>query len=91
VTNFAAARGRTKYGRVSRVTHRLVAALDLILISLGRAIDGAPMPVAGLANAAPAGHAVSLFGILYTPPLMTEHDRVSQAVLAAHLVVQYLL
>jgi cytochrome b561 len=49
------------------------------------------IPLAGYLNAAAAGHAVSLFGILRIPPCLPENDRVSQAAIAVHLVGQYVL
>jgi cytochrome b561 len=49
------------------------------------------MPVAGYVNAAAAGHAVSLFGLVSVPPLLSENGRLSQAAIALHLAGQYLL
>jgi cytochrome b561 len=49
------------------------------------------IPLAGYLNAAAAGHAVSLFGILWIPPCLPENDRVSQAAIAVHLIGQYIL
>jgi cytochrome b561 len=47
------------------------------------------MPLAGYLNAAAAGHAVSVFGLVSIPPLMPENDRLSQIAIAIHLVGQY--
>jgi cytochrome b561 len=47
------------------------------------------MPLAGYLNAAAAGHAVSLFGVLPIPRLLPENDRLSQAAIAVHLAAQY--
>lgn len=49
------------------------------------------LPVAGYLNAAAAGHAVSLFGLLAVPPLLPRNARLSQAAVALHLAGQYLL
>jgi cytochrome b561 len=49
------------------------------------------MPLAGYVNAAAAGHAVSLFGLLSIPPLLAENGRLSQIAIAIHLAGQYLL
>jgi cytochrome b561 len=49
------------------------------------------MPVAGYVNAAAAGHAVSLFGVVSLPPLLSENGRLSQAANASHLAGQYLI
>jgi len=59
-------------------THR---SLDALLIA---------MPLAGYVNAAAAGHAVSLFGLVSLPPLLPENLRLSQASIAVHLAGQYL-
>ena len=48
------------------------------------------MPLAGYVNAAAAGHAVSLFGLVSLPPLLPENLRLSQAAIAVHLAGQYL-
>jgi cytochrome b561 len=64
---------------LARLTH---GALYLIFII---------MPLTGYANAAAAGHPVSLFGILTIPPLLPADERLSQAAIAAHLVGQYLV
>jgi hypothetical protein len=50
---------------LARCTHVL-----LYLIFIG-------MPIAGLVNAAAAGHSVSLFGVLSIPPLLPENDRLA--------------
>lgn len=62
---------------LARVTHL---SLYAILIA---------MPVAGYVNAAAAGHAVSLFGLVSIPPLLGENGRLSQAAIAIHLAGQY--
>ena len=49
------------------------------------------MPLAGYINAAAAGHAVSVFGIVSIPPLIPENNRLSQAAITVHLVGQYFL
>jgi cytochrome b561 len=49
------------------------------------------MPLAGCVNAAAAGHAVSLFGLVLLPPLLPENGRLSQIAVAIHLAAQYLL
>jgi cytochrome b561 len=49
------------------------------------------MPIAGLVNAAAAGHSVSLFGAVSIPPLLPENDRLSQLAIALHLIGQYLI
>jgi cytochrome b561 len=49
------------------------------------------MPLAGYLNAAAAGHAVSLFGLVSIPPLLPRNDRFSQMAIAVHLVGQYLI
>jgi len=155
VTTPAIAAGEAVYDRVARALHWLVAALAVIVISLGWAIAGAPrntptrdlllvmhrsvgvtilavmlfravwrwrhpppplppavtglervlagcthvalyllliaMPLAGYVNAAAAGHAVSVFGIVSIPPILAENNLLSQAAIAIHLVAQYLL
>ncbi|HEY3912403.1 MAG TPA: cytochrome b [Stellaceae bacterium] len=48
------------------------------------------MPLTGYANAAAAGHAVSLFGAVAIPPLLPLDERLSQIAIAVHLVGQYL-
>jgi cytochrome b561 len=48
------------------------------------------MPLAGYVNAAAAGHAVSLFGLVSLPPLLPENLRLSQAAITVHLAGQYL-
>jgi cytochrome b561 len=63
---------------LARATHR---ALDALLIA---------MPLAGYVNAAAAGHAVSVFGLVSLPPLLPENLRLSQAAIAVHLAGQYL-
>jgi cytochrome b561 len=62
---------------LSRGTHQL-----LYLLFIG-------MPLTGYLNAAAAGHAVSVFGLVSIPPLMPENDRLSQIAIAIHLVGQY--
>jgi cytochrome b561 len=64
---------------LARATHL---ALYLVFIA---------MPLAGYANAAAQGHAVSLFGIVAVPPLLPVDERLSQAAIAVHLVGQYLV
>ncbi|MGH7115635.1 MAG: cytochrome b [Stellaceae bacterium] len=49
------------------------------------------MPLAGYANAAAAGHAVSLLGLVSIPPLLPLDERLSQLAIAVHLVGQYLV
>lgn len=49
------------------------------------------MPLAGWLNAAAAGHAVRLFGLVALPPLSPAHGRLSQAAIAVHLAGQYVL
>jgi cytochrome b561 len=49
------------------------------------------MPLAGCVNAAAAGHAVSLFGLVLLPPLLPENGRLAQIAVAIHLAGQYLL
>jgi cytochrome b561 len=49
------------------------------------------MPLSGYVNAAAAGHPVSLFGLVSIPPLLPEHDRLSQVAIAVHLVGQFLV
>jgi cytochrome b561 len=63
---------------LARATHR---SLYAILIA---------MPLAGYVNAAAAGHAVSLFGLVSLPPVPPENLRLSQAAIAVHLAGQYL-
>lgn len=141
------------YDRVSRAAHWAVAALALIVVSLGWAIQGVPrntsgrdlllllhrslglmiflgmlffaawrwrhpppplppgllrferalarfthvllylifiiMPLSGYLNAAAAGHAVDLFGLVSLSPPLPENDRLSQIAIAVHLVGQY--
>jgi cytochrome b561 len=64
---------------LSRGTHFL-----LYLLFIG-------MPLAGYLNAAAAGHAVSVFGLISIPPLMPENDRFSQIAIAVHLAGQYFI
>jgi cytochrome b561 len=47
------------------------------------------MPLAGWTNAAAAGHAISLFGIVSIPPLLAVNGRLSQLAIAVHLLGQY--
>jgi cytochrome b561 len=47
------------------------------------------MPLAGYLNAAAAGHAVNLFGIVSIPSLLPENGRLSQVAITIHLVGQY--
>ena len=47
------------------------------------------MPLVGYLNAAAAGHAVSFFGLVSTPPLLQIDQRVSQLAIAVHLLGQY--
>ena len=49
------------------------------------------MPIAGYVNAAAAGQAVSLFGLVALPPLLPQTPRLSQLAIAVHLVGQYLV
>jgi cytochrome b561 len=49
------------------------------------------MPLAGYANAAAQGQAVSLFGIISIPPLLPVDERLSQVAIAIHLSGQYLV
>jgi cytochrome b561 len=49
------------------------------------------MPLAGYLNAAAAGHAVNLFGLVAIPPLLPVEPRLSQWAIAVHLVGQYAL
>jgi cytochrome b561 len=63
---------------LAHITHR---SLDAIMIA---------MPLAGYVNAAAAGHAVSLFGLVSLPPLLPANFRLSQAAIAFHLAGQYL-
>jgi cytochrome b561 len=64
---------------LARATHL---ALYLVFIA---------MPLAGYANAAAQGHAVSLFGIVAIPPLLPLDERLSQAAITVHLLGQYLV
>ncbi len=49
------------------------------------------MPLSGYVNAAAAGHAVSLFGVVTIPALLPESPRLSQAAVAIHLTGQFLV
>jgi cytochrome b561 len=49
------------------------------------------MPLAGYVNAAAAGHAISLFGIVSIPPLLAVNGRLSQLAIAVHLLGQYIV
>ncbi len=143
------------YDPVARTLHWLIAALAVVVVSLGWAIPGAPretesrdlllllhrsvglsilalmvirvlwrlfhpppplpagfpriealaayadhallyvlflvMPLSGYVNAAAAGHAVSLFGLVAIPPLIPENGRLSQAAVAVHLAGQFVV
>ncbi len=67
---------------VAALAHLTQFSLDLAFIA---------MPLAGYANAAAEGHAVSLFGLVSIPPLLPENGRLSQIAIAVHLVGQYLV
>ncbi len=70
-------------GRMQRALAYLTqSGLDAVFIA---------MPLAGYANAAAAGHAVSLFGLVALPPLLPLNERLSQLAIAVHLVGQYLV
>ncbi len=62
------------------LAHLTHAALYVIFIA---------MPLAGYVNAAAAGHAVSLFGLVAIPPLLPPDPRLSQIAIAIHLIGQY--
>ena len=47
------------------------------------------MPLSGYANAAAAGHGVSLFGLVTIPPLIAENQRLAQIAVALHLAGQF--
>lgn len=49
------------------------------------------MPVSGYLSLAAAGKAVSLFGLVSLPPLVTESGRLSQIAIALHLLGEFLL
>lgn len=49
------------------------------------------MPLSGCINAAAAGHSVSFFGLFAIPPLLPEDPLLSQAAIAVHLAVQFLV
>jgi cytochrome b561 len=66
----------------ARLAHATHGALYLVLLA---------MPILGYLNAAAAGHAVSLFGIVAIPPLIGENERLAQIAIALHLVGQYAL
>jgi cytochrome b561 len=68
--------GRVKT-RLARLTH-----FGLYLVFL-------VMPLSGYVNAAAAGHAVSLFGLVSVPPLIPVDERLSQLAVAVHLLGQY--
>lgn len=67
---------------VAALAHLTRYSLDLAFIA---------MPLAGYANAAAEGHAVSLFGLVSIPPLLPANPRLSQLAIAVHLVGQYLV
>lgn len=70
-------------GRIQRMLAQLTqSGLDAVFLA---------MPLAGYANAAAAGHTVSLFGMVSIPPLLPLDERLSQLAIAAHLVGQYLV
>jgi cytochrome b561 len=46
-------------------------------------------PLTSYLNAAAAGHAVSLFGVVSILPLLPENDRLSQIAIAVHIIGQY--
>jgi cytochrome b561 len=49
------------------------------------------MPITGYVSLAAAGKAVSLFGIIPLPPLVSESGRLSQAATALHLLGEFLI
>ena len=51
----------------------------------------AVQPLSGYVNAAAAGHAVSLFGVIAIPPLLPEDGRLSQIANAVHLSGQFVI
>ena len=61
------------------------------LTQFGLALVFIAMPLAGYANAAAEGHAVSLFGLVSIPPLLPANPRLSQVAIAVHLIGQYLV
>ena len=61
------------------------------LTQFGLVLAFIAMPLAGYANAAAEGHAVSLFGVVSIPPLLPANPRLSQLAIAVHLVGQYLV
>jgi len=90
------------YDRVSRAVHWLVAALAVIVITLGWAIGGAPRntPSRDLLlllhrSVGLVILAAMLFRVgwrwIHPAPAMPENNRLSQAAIAFHLVGQYLV
>lgn len=49
------------------------------------------MPLAGYINSAAAGHSVSFFGLFAIPPLVPRSLKLSQAAIATHLTLQFVI
>jgi cytochrome b561 len=61
------------------------------LTHLGLYLIFVVMPLAGYLDAAAAGHAVSVFGVVSIPPLLPVDRRLSQSAITVHLLGQYLV